>query len=210
MLDAAVGAFRVYGSYACGDPDALLDVVRYRLQLKRALKESAGLSTEDAAALRAFERSEVQKAVTTELLDELGSDTQAAEAERLGHGLLSLAPGAYVVFTTSQRTALAVGDHLAAAECNRIHVHPARRRGRPANRSDRLRRRPRTAVPGRRCQRRGGAQLTGGPRFASRSALERIADRATDRPSSDDTARDQRCGASSSPPDPRTGMRGFG
>ena len=116
MLDAAVGAFRVYGSYACGDPDALLDVVRYRLQLKRTLKESAGLSAEDAAALRAFERSEVQKAVTTELLDELGSDTQAAEAERLGQALLSLAPGAYVVFTTSQHTALAVGDHLAAAD----------------------------------------------------------------------------------------------
>ena len=116
LIDQALGAFRVYGSYASGDPDALLDVLRYRLELKRTLKASAGLSTEDAAAIRATERGEVQKALFGNLLDELGARPDAVEAEPLAKALLKLDPGAYVVFTSSQRTALALSDHLAASE----------------------------------------------------------------------------------------------
>ncbi|MGO9791894.1 MAG: protein DpdE [Solirubrobacteraceae bacterium] len=115
-IDRALAAFRIYASYASGEPEALVDVLNYRLQLRTVFRDSAGLSAEDTAALRAFEQSAIQRAVMQELIDELARDPDSDPKESpIAGALLSLDPGAYVVFTASPRTLFALAKRLTDA-----------------------------------------------------------------------------------------------
>ena len=107
--------FRIFAAAVTGDLEVLRDLAAYRRTHKRMFREDAGLSHDDAVAVRrGFPRSDQQTAALEQLDDVLGDPE--VERERRGHRLSRLlATGddaAQVVFATAPATIAAVAEEL--------------------------------------------------------------------------------------------------
>ena len=117
-VEAALAAFRVYATYATGDPTALAQVLLYRLTRRNRWRDSASLNPEACAGLKAFSVSEAQHSAIRELLEALGYDAEtetfmtAGFSARIAERLAMLPDAVYVVFASAHSTADTVAEHL--------------------------------------------------------------------------------------------------
>lgn len=113
----AARMFFSFAAAATGDLEVLRDLAAYRRTLRRAFRQAAGLSDEDAAAVRrGFPRTDAQAAALEDLEEILGDPEveRARRARRLSQLLTAPKGGADVVFATAPATIAALAAELDA------------------------------------------------------------------------------------------------
>lgn len=113
----AAEAFLVYLQCATGDLEALRAAVQFKRTWKRALRDDAGMSPEEAARVRGFPISDRQRGVLAELDEILGEPDEGlgSRGREIANVLIDLDEDVVVVFASSPVTANAVGQRLEIA-----------------------------------------------------------------------------------------------
>jgi hypothetical protein len=109
--------FFSFAAAAMGDLEVLRDVAAYRRTLEGVFSQAAGLSDEDAAAVRlGFPRTDAQASALEDLEELLGDPDveRARRARRLSRLLAAPDSGADVVFATAPATITALAEELGA------------------------------------------------------------------------------------------------